>query len=72
MKFNNESDEEVCGKTTDFNGMAVICLRTKNHHGGHQAIAWKAGLDDGVNWCCRTGLSQPHADWCINTKQNND
>ncbi len=73
MKFNRHSAEEVCGLPiakplkSDHTFMAA-CLRTKDHPGACEATARDAGAADGVRFCCRVPLADPHTDWCVIAK----
>jgi hypothetical protein len=67
VRFNHISDEEACGlpmRDPVFQG-ELACLRTKGHAGVCIARMNAAGDADGVWWCCRVPLGQPHTDWCV-------
>ena len=64
MKFNSFSDEENCGKCVLRGKYELACLRTKGHGGNCMPEANKAGEADGVRWCCRVKLEQPHSNRC--------
>jgi hypothetical protein len=64
MKFNNQTDEEICAEDVSFKSHVVICLRTKGHEGEHVSLMRDAAIADGVKHCCRTEIEDDHADWC--------
>lgn len=73
VKFNNHSDEKICGVAimglldgkydAELGGMA--CMRTSGHDGEHEALVGKAAEMDGVRHCCRVPLASHHEPWCI-------
>lgn len=65
MKFSPYSDEETCSAPIPMGKFEAACLRTKEHSGDHIPGAGEAGEADGVRFCCRVKLEEPHAIWCI-------
>ena len=65
MRYNSFSNEESCGKAVPREKYILACLRIKGHDGECEPVAGKAGKADGVRWCCRVTLEQPHASWCV-------
>ncbi len=64
MKFSRFSDEETCSRVVQRSSRDFACLRTNGHAGDCIPEANLAGDADGVRWCCRVPLAQPHTDWC--------
>lgn len=65
VKFNQHSDEEMCGLPVAYGTVECACMRRKGHSDGDCiAVAYLAGKADGVRWCCRVPTGAPHADWC--------
>lgn len=72
MRFSKYSDEESCGKSIETEWTLArpdigpfACLRTAGHEGECIAGASDAGRADGLRFCCRVQLGQPHTDWCV-------
>lgn len=66
IRFSSHSDEETCGKLVIFHDVKCACMRRKGHEDDKGCIApmIRAGEADGVRWCCRVPLGEPHTDWC--------
>jgi hypothetical protein len=64
VRYSAYSNEEACGKGVPYKDDSYACFRTKGHGGECVAEAGKAGEADGVRWCCRVRLGQPHESWC--------
>jgi hypothetical protein len=72
VRYNSFSNEESCGKAIPREKYILSCLRTMGHDGECVPEAGKAGEADGVRWCCRVKLEQPHASWCLLPRRETD
>ena len=64
MTYNPFSDERLCCALVMVGDVECVCLRGAYHPGRHEPVAKKAGLLDGVHWCCRAPISGDHEEWC--------
>lgn len=69
MKFNNNSDEQVCTMSIPHPKYGeLICLRIAGHPGECVALMSDASLADGVCFYCRQPQASFHKPNCLTSK----